>query len=88
VVRASCEFEYDTIVVSKDIFVEEELEETHLEEPSDEECVEVMPHDLELVDPVSIECPPNFHSYFYRLNPIITISLFYESFNVHFPRAR
>jgi len=60
VAKASCEFEHDTILVSKNIFIEEEylLEETHLKEPCVEECVEVMPHDLELVDPFSIECPP------------------------------
>jgi len=43
VVKASFEFEHDTIVVSKDIFVEEYLlEETHLKEPCVEVCVEVM----------------------------------------------
>ena len=36
----------------KDIFVEEYLlEETPLEEPSNKEVVEVMPCDLELVEP-------------------------------------
>jgi len=34
------------------------LDDTHLEEPSVEKYVGAMPHDLELVDPVSIKCPP------------------------------
>ena len=41
------------------IFVEEEysLEEIHLEEPCVEECVDIMPHDLELINQVFIRCP-------------------------------
>jgi len=59
VVKASCEFEHNTIVVSNDIFVGEySLQETYLEESHVDDCVKVMPHDLKLVDPVSIECPP------------------------------
>jgi len=46
--------------VPNSLILEEEysLEETHLGEPCVEECVEIMPNDLELVDPISIECPP------------------------------
>ena len=59
VVKAICNVNHDIIVVSIDVFVEERysLEQTPLEEPSDEEVVEVMPHDLELIDPISIKCP-------------------------------
>ena len=45
VVIASCEFEHDMVVVSKDIFVEDEylLEEISLQEPCVDECVEATP---------------------------------------------
>jgi len=91
VVKASCEFEHDMIVVSKDSFVEEEcsLKETHLEEACDEECVKVIPYDLELVEPMSIEyplkyiptsivLPPSsvFHS---SMDPSMSTSLEFES---------
>ena len=46
-------------MVSKDTFVEEEysLSETHLDESFVKQLVEVIPHDLELHDLVSNECP-------------------------------
>jgi len=46
------DLEHDMIIISKDIFIAKRysLKETTLEEPSDEEVVEVMPHVLELID--------------------------------------
>jgi len=60
VVKTSCGLKHDMIVVSKDIFVEEEysLEETPLEEPYVEECVEVIPSYMELIDATLVEFPP------------------------------
>jgi len=60
VVKASCDLEHDMIAVSNDILLEEEgsLEETPLEEPSNKEIVDIMPRDMELVDPISIEYLP------------------------------
>ena len=59
VVKVGYDLKHDIIVVSKDIFVQKEylLEETPLEEPCDEEVVEVMPHVLELINQISIKCP-------------------------------
>ena len=96
-VKASCEFMHDTIVVFKDIFIDEEysLEETHLEESCVEEYAEVMSHDLELVNPVSIECPPTsihtsiilplpslFHS---SMDPLMSTSLESETCMIYAP---
>ena len=59
-VRASCDAEYDMIVVSKDSFVEEgySLEQPPLKEPCDEEVVKVMLMIWNLLIPISINCPP------------------------------
>ena len=53
--KASCGIEHDMIVVSKDIFVEDEysIEKTPLEETC-EECVEITPSCMELVDVTSL----------------------------------
>jgi len=56
--KTSCDLEHDIIVVSQFVQVEYSLEETPLEEPCDDEVVEVKPYDLELIDLISIRCPP------------------------------
>jgi len=60
-----------------------------LEEPYVEECIEVMPHDLELLDLVFIECPLNsipqsslFHS---SVDPSIPTSLEFETCRIYAP---
>ena len=58
-VKASCDFMHYMIMASKEIFVNEEysLEETPLDQPCVQEIDEVMPCDMELVDPNSIKSP-------------------------------
>jgi len=51
VVKGTCCLEHDIFLVSNDIFVKE----TPLEEPCDVEVVEVIPYDLEVMDPIYIE---------------------------------
>jgi len=60
------------IVVIKE---EYSLEETYLEESCVEEYVEVMPHDLELVDPIYVERPPKSIS----ISIILAASLLFHS---------
>ena len=57
VVKANCDLEQDTIVVSKDSFIEDEysVKETPLEEPYVGGCGEVTSSYVELVDATLIE---------------------------------
>jgi len=80
VVKATSDLEHDMIVVSSDILVKKgsSLEETPLEGPFYEEVVDVMPRDMERIDPSSIEYPT-------RPIPISIVmpsmSLFHSSMN-------
>jgi len=73
------------IVVSSDILVEDggSLEETPLEETFNKEVVNVMPRDIECVDPISIKFPLGHipTPIFYHLHGIVL--LFHGSLNVH-----
>jgi len=91
VVKASCDLQHDIIVVSKDIFIQEEysLKKTPLEKPCDKEVIEVKPRDWELIDPISIKCSPKslptyivlplssfFHS---SMDPLMFTSIKFET---------
>ena len=58
-IKDSCSIRHDMIVISKNIFVEDEhpLEETHSEETCVEEIDDVMPCDVKLDVPISIKPP-------------------------------
>ena len=55
-VKASCGLKHDIIVVSNDIFIEEEylVEEILFQKPCVEGCIEVTPSCMELVDVTSL----------------------------------
>ena len=76
--KDNCDLEHDMIVGFENVFIEDEylLEETPLEESSDDQSVKVMPSEVQLINPISIESTPECIPTFV----ILTLSSLFQSF--------